>query len=547
MKAAIYCRVSTDDQEKEGTSLKTQLEACLKYCQEKGYTVVRKFSEAYSGLKLDRPKLTELRNMVLAHDLDCIIVYCLDRLSRDPAHGAMLFQQLEENHVTLEAVTETIENTDMGKLISYIRGFGSKVEAEKIRERTMRGKLAHLKEGKLPQGTGIGIYGYKWDKATGRRTIIEHESKIVQKIFTKVLEGSSFNKIAIELNKASIFTKAGKLWHPLTVKRIATNPTYTGHTNYGMTKRIGKKVVIQPKENWILLPDITPPIITEETFKRTQEAIKQARLSRPVRPSGTYLLTGFIRCNKCGSTICGTTLSKKYRYYKCRGSNPTTTRDKICNVGYIRADHIEEFVWKHISKDVRDPHAVLRALDNIEKSGSKNILQSLEKRINQLKKSLKFYSTRIPECYDILKQEDEYKDKLLDIINDLKKNRTRDELQLKQSQESYKKINQAQQVKIKFTEQCRNIRKLYSGNISVEKKREVLSLFETEVLACPGHYTLATSLSAEIVSKHDTLLQSSLIDENLVTIEQTSGCLHVLKDRVNDCCLAFHCSWERIH
>ena len=43
--AAIYCRVSTDDQEKEGTSLTTQLEACLKYCQDKGYTVIKQFSE----------------------------------------------------------------------------------------------------------------------------------------------------------------------------------------------------------------------------------------------------------------------------------------------------------------------------------------------------------------------------------------------------------------------------------------------------------------------------------------------------------------------
>ncbi len=53
--------------------------------------------------------------MIIASDIDVVVVYCLDRFSRDPAHGAMLFQQLEENHVTLEAVTETIENTDMGR------------------------------------------------------------------------------------------------------------------------------------------------------------------------------------------------------------------------------------------------------------------------------------------------------------------------------------------------------------------------------------------------------------------------------------------------
>ena len=61
MKTAIYCRVSTDDQEKEGTSLKTQLEACLKYCQDKRYLVTHKFIGTFSGKTLDR------LNMLFSH------------------------------------------------------------------------------------------------------------------------------------------------------------------------------------------------------------------------------------------------------------------------------------------------------------------------------------------------------------------------------------------------------------------------------------------------------------------------------------------------
>jgi site-specific DNA recombinase len=527
-KAAIYCRVSTDDQEREGTSLKTQLEACNEYCQAKDYQVFRQFKESYSGLTLDRPKLNELRELVRTSSIDIIVIYCLDRLSRDPTHGVIIFQELEKHGVILEAVTEIVDSTELGKLINYIRGFASKLEAEKIRERTMRGKLAHLKEGRLPQGTGIGIYGYRWDKQAGRRVINELESKVVKKIFDMAISGVSTNQIAISLNKANVKSKSGSLWHPLTVGRVLRNQTYTGKTYFGQTKRTGKtKVQVQPKENWILLPDVTPAIITDEVFNQAQAAIKKSKESHQVKPKSDYLLTGFIRCMKCGSTIGGTTLNGKYRYYKCRGSNPTPTREKICDAGYIRAGEVEEFVWKRVSRVVKSPGALLRALNDIEKSGSKKILKNLEVKIEKLKKSLKSYPLRIRERHELLGHEDINNDYVLDAINEFKRKRTKDELQLKQSQELFRKITQEQQLKIKFTDYCRNIRDSFSGNISLEKKRDVLRLFRTEVLAEPGHYTLATSFDAEIQSEHNKLLQSSLVDENsyenLVTIEQTSA------------------------
>jgi site-specific DNA recombinase len=211
VKAAIYCRVSTDDQEREGTSLKTQMESCLNYCHEKGYEVSQRFSEAYSGLTLGRPKLRELQGLIRTGNIDVIVIYCLDRISRDPTHGVILTQEFEKLGVALEAVTEDINTSELGKLISYIRGFASKLEAEKIRERTMPGKMEYLKDGKLPQGTGIGIYGYQWDKAIGKRQIIDHETDTVRKIFNMAINGVSINKIAITLNQSGIRTKSGSL------------------------------------------------------------------------------------------------------------------------------------------------------------------------------------------------------------------------------------------------------------------------------------------------------------------------------------------------
>jgi len=150
MKAAIYCRVSTEGQEQDGTSLQTQLEACQKYCQAKDYEVTHQFSEAWSGLSLERPRLAELREVVRSESIDCVVVYSLDRFSRDPVHGVILMQELEKHGVSLEATTETVDNSEVGKLVFYIKGYAAKLDAERRRDATGRGKRALLKQGKFP-------------------------------------------------------------------------------------------------------------------------------------------------------------------------------------------------------------------------------------------------------------------------------------------------------------------------------------------------------------------------------------------------------------
>lgn len=257
MKAAIYCRVSTEDQGRDGTSLLTQLEACKRHCLEKGYQATSHFSETYSGLTIERPKLNELRELIRSGGIDVLVVYCLDRLSRDPTHGVILTQELEKHNVTLEAVTETVDSSELGKLISYIRGFASKLEAEKIRERTMRGKHAKLKCGELPQGTGVGMYGYDWNTKTKRREINHIEAEIVHEVFTRVATGESLVSIARRLNERGIRTKATKigdsrrkLWHSLTIRRMVRNPGYIGNTRFGDA----------------VLPNITPAIVSQDLF-----------------------------------------------------------------------------------------------------------------------------------------------------------------------------------------------------------------------------------------------------------------------------------------
>jgi site-specific DNA recombinase len=492
MKAVIYCRVSTEDQEKEGTSLQTQKEACLEYCRNKGYKVVNQFIETYSGLTLDRPKLSELRELVRANEVDVVVIYCIDRLSRDPYHGVIITQELEQYKVLLEAVTETLESSEIGKLITYIRGFASKLEAEKIKERTTRGKIARLKEGKLPHGTGKGIYGYKWDKQIGKRLIDESESKVVQKIFSMVLRGISFNKIAIELNKAGVKSKSGSLWHPLTIRRMVGNETYTGKTYSGRTKRIGKsEVVIRPKEEWYFLPDVTPAIVSEDVFSLAQEAICQAKLSRPLKEHASYLLTGFMWCSKCGSPIGGTMLGHKYRYYQCRGAKPTSTRGKICDAGYIRANEFEKDIWNNVVELASSPFGLLGFLMVGSSTSGDEINRSIDKEINQIRKKLKAYPTKEKNIIGLLENEIVTKEYVIESINKIKKERSSDENQLKLLLETK---NQSIKVgnKLKLSEFSENIRieiaKAASSD-DIGYKRKLLDDLMLRVTADPKSYS----------------------------------------------------------
>ncbi len=420
---AIYCRVSTDSQESEGTSLQTQLEACLNYCQDKGYEVRYRFSEAYSGLTLDRPKLNELRDLVRAGDIDLVVVYCLDRLSRDPTHGVILTQELEKHNVIVEAVTETIDSSELGKLISYIRGFASKLEAEKIRERTIRGKKARLAEGKLPQGTGVGLYGYEWNKQTKQREVNPYEAEIMREIFNRVAAGEKLLSIARDLNQRGVPTKATiisknpddrKLWHTLTIRRMIRNSAYTGNTYFGDT----------------LLPDVTPAIVSEDVFNAANAQLDKPKI-RTGQSKHEYLLRNHAFCAICGRPLVGHCLNKKYRYYQCSNARPYETNRQICRAKYIRADDLEDVAWEKTQWVLSDPSIILAEIQRhlIEASDNAKI-GALDSEIKELEKNLSNYELRRANLLVAMELGEFGKDEVLDRLNDLKRLRRDDERKL---------------------------------------------------------------------------------------------------------------------
>jgi len=395
--AAIYCRVSTEDQEREGTSLQTQLEACLNYCQGKGYDVAYRFSEAYSGLTLDRPKLNELRELVRAGDIDVVVVYCLDRLSRDPTHGVILTQELEKHNVTLEAATEDIDNSELGKLISYIRGFASKLEAEKIRERTMRGKRAKAKLGQIPGGGFARTYGYDYIKKTGndggKRIINETEAKWVRQIYQwLVYDGLSTTAITHRLRASSVPTRNGAPWARQSILGILKNPAYAGKT-YAFTTLNGKRFQ-KAKEEWVEIPEVTPAIISQEMFEAAQKQLDINRREAKRNTKHEYLLQGHVYCRQCSRRYWGwlSSTSRKgkryeWRRYRCSGGVKMVAPLNRCGNKSWAADTLERLVWEQIERVLDNPELIISEIEKQRQDANK--LGILETELQQVERQLR--------------------------------------------------------------------------------------------------------------------------------------------------------------
>jgi len=509
--AAVYCRVSTEEQEREGTSLQTQLEACLNYCGDKGYEVAHHFSEVFSGLSLERPRLNELRELVRAGEIDVIVVYCLDRLGRDPTHGVILTQEMEKHNVTLEAVTETVDGSELGKLISYIRGFASKLEAEKIRERTMRGKKARALAGRLPSGTGRRLYGY--DYVTGKgigegvRYVREDEAKWVRQMYTWLVdEGLTINGITRRLRGLGVATPSGgQFWIRQTVYRMLTNPAYVGKT-YAFTreyvdpkrrrspnsKRKKTGVVLRPRDEWVEISNATPAIIDENLFEAAQTILKRNKELASRNAKRPYLLSGYIFCARCGRRYQGYVKKWKdggkrheQRYYRCGGSQTIVTPTP-CDNRELNGPAVEAAVWTQIESILSQPEVVLAEIETRrQKTGD---VGAIERRLATVEAKLKYRSKeweRIHRAFYVTGDEERFRSDVAEFKEQGKAlENEKGELQRRLT------ASRELSVDMKAIEDVCEVLTKNLGSLGIEEKRLALEALQARVSVDGSHVSL---------------------------------------------------------
>ncbi len=229
VRVAIYTRVSTEDQAKEGFSLDAQLDKLRSYCKARDWIVGGEYiDDGYSGRNVKRPAYSKM--MEEMDNWNVLLVNKMDRIHRNSKNFMMMMEYLKKHNKEFVSMTESLDtSTAMGRFVMDIIQRIAQLESEQIGERVYFGmeQKARVNGGVL----GFNIpYGY--DYTDGKLTINSNEAENVKNIFEMYLKGMSMKIIAEELNSKDIPTKLNKTWGAQTVSLILKNPLYCGYLHW---------------------------------------------------------------------------------------------------------------------------------------------------------------------------------------------------------------------------------------------------------------------------------------------------------------------------
>jgi site-specific DNA recombinase len=307
---------------------------------------------------------------------------------------------------------------------------------------TSRAKKRLLKEGKLPQGTGVGLFGYNWNRDTKRRDINATEADVLREIFDRIAAGEAPVAVARELNRRLIHTKGTKPdakldeikhWHSLTIRRMIRNPSYIGKTYFGMTTRIDKgHTVSHPRESWTLLGEVTPALVSEEVFNKANAQLDRPK-SRTGQPKHTYLLRHRVFCGVCGRPMVGHCVNHKYLYYQCSGARPIENSEPKCRALFVRAAKLEQIVWDNMKQILSHPEIMIAELrEQFLIANHTTNASAIDAQIKETEASLRECDRRRSNLLPAIEIDGFDKDEILDRLNNLKQQRGQDEERLTQ-------------------------------------------------------------------------------------------------------------------
>lgn len=299
-KAVLYARYSSNNQTEQ--SIEGQRRVCEEFAKSEGIQILREYIDrATSGTSADnREQFQQMLKDSKHGDWDYVLVYKLDRFSRNRYDSAIFKQKLKKNGVKVLSATERITDSPEGILIEGLIESMDEYYSSELARKCKRGIRESIIKGH--NFGGSPLYGYK--RENKKFVIDEATAENVRRIFGMYNSGATLQSIANTLNNEGYRTYNGNTFKRYTIYDILKNDKYTGiHYIDGIEE-----------------PEICPAIITREVYDKAAERLKKsAHNARESKTGHVFALTGLIKCGYCGRSICGTSTARKYFYYQCTG------------------------------------------------------------------------------------------------------------------------------------------------------------------------------------------------------------------------------------
>lgn len=301
---AIYSRVSTEDQAREGFSLAEQKSRLTDYCKTMGYDIYDYYEDGGISAKTGnvRPAFDKMLEDGKLGKFDTIIAIKLDRISRSVYDMERINKFFDENNLNLICLYDQYDtSTANGRMIQRIMTSVAQNEIERTSERTKIGMDGAIKAGHIPGVTPIGY------RRENKCLVIDPiSSLVVKKIFSMYSRGNSQFIIAQELSNEKALGK--EVWRDSSIRRIIDNPVYKGCYINNRGKKNEKKY-----------ESVCPAIIDEELWDYCQA--QGPKNLRHYKRDKEYLFLQKLACPTCGRIMGGKATRKKnqkeYYYYRC--------------------------------------------------------------------------------------------------------------------------------------------------------------------------------------------------------------------------------------
>ena len=342
---AIYSRKSKFTG--KGESIGNQIELCREYIRlhngpEAADAALVFEDEGFSGGNLNRPAFRQMLSAARSHEISAIVVYRLDRISRNISDFSALIEELSRLGVAFISIREQFDTgTPMGRAMMYIASVFSQLERETIAERIRDNMHELAKTGRWLGGntpTGYRSESVQTVTVDGKTRkacklkLLPGEGELVKKIYALYAQTDSLSKTEAELLRQGVKTKTGRDFTRFSIKSILQNPVYliadqdayrffvdreadlfSAQTDFDGTHGMlaynrtdqekGRATVYLPVNEWIVTVGQHQGLIPGREWVKVQESLEQNRSKSYRKPrSNRALLTGLLFCS-CGSRM----------------------------------------------------------------------------------------------------------------------------------------------------------------------------------------------------------------------------------------------------